>query len=70
MSNLHKISHFICVITSGSCLEKSSDFKNCFGLDIEATVEPGHRVKFDKFNVVCKSAEHFKRISGKTIDSL
>ena len=26
--------------------------------------------RFDKFNVVCKSEEHFKRISGKTIDSL
>ena len=44
-SILHEISHLICVITSGSCLEKSSDFKHCFGPDIEATVEPGHRVK-------------------------
>ena len=39
-ANLHKISHLICVIASGSCLEKSSNFKHCFGLDIEATVEP------------------------------
>ena len=44
-SNLLKISHLICVITSGSCLEKPRDFRHCFGLDIEATVEPGHRVK-------------------------
>ena len=44
-SNLHEISHLICVITSGSCLENSSDFKHSFGLDIEATVKPGHRVK-------------------------
>ena len=35
----------ICVITSGSCLENSSDFKHCFGVEVEATVEPGHRVK-------------------------
>ena len=48
-SNLHEISHLICVITSGSCLEKSSNFKHCFGHDIEATVEPGHRVKSLQF---------------------
>ena len=48
-SNLHEISHLICVITSGRCLEKSSDFKHCFGLDIGATVEPGHRVNIHTY---------------------
>ena len=45
MSNLHKILHLICVKTSGNWLENSSDFKHCFGFEVEATVEPGHRVK-------------------------
>ena len=44
-TNLHEISHWICVKTSGSCLENSSDFKHCFGLEVGATVEPGHRVQ-------------------------
>ena len=48
-SNLHEISHLICAITSESCLESSSVFKHCFGLDIEATVEPGYRVKSLQF---------------------
>ena len=39
-SNLHEMSHLLCVKTSGSCLENSSDFKCCFGLEVEATVEP------------------------------
>ena len=38
-SNLHEISLWICVKTSESCLENSSDFKYCFGLEEEATVE-------------------------------
>ena len=37
--------HLLCVKTPGSCLENSSDFKHCFGLEVEAAVEPGHRVK-------------------------
>ena len=44
-SNLHEISQLIWVITSGSCLANSSDFKHCFGLEVEETVEPGHGVK-------------------------
>ena len=39
----------ICVITSGRCLEKSNDFKHCFGLDVEATVESGHRVNIHTY---------------------
>ena len=40
VENLHEISHWICVKTSESYLENSSDFKYCFGLEVEATVEP------------------------------
>ena len=40
MSNLHETSHWICVKRSESYLENSSDFKYCFGLEVEATVEP------------------------------
>ena len=40
---LHEISDWICVKTSGSFLKNSSDFKHCFGLEVGATVEPGHK---------------------------
>ena len=40
VENLHEISHWICVKTSESYLENSGDFKYCFGLEVEATVEP------------------------------
>ena len=60
MSNLHEISPVIYVKTSGSCLEKSSDFKHCFGLELEADVEPGHRVKSSLFR-------HFKNIQADTL---
>ena len=48
-------------MTSGSCLENSNDFKHCFGLEVEATVEPGHRAKIfivctlPKYSVVLAS---------------
>ena len=54
MSNLPEISHFICAITSGSCLEKSSDFKHCSRLEVEATVEPVHRVKSLLVSTPCR----------------
>ena len=49
-SNLHEIFHLICVKTLGSCLEKSSDFKHCFALEVEAAVERGQRVKSFRFD--------------------
>ena len=43
-SNLHELTHSICVITSGSCLETQA-ISNSFGLEVEATVDLVHGVK-------------------------
>ena len=72
-SNLHEISHLICVTTSGSCLENSSDFKHCFELDIESTVEPGTLgilQKYSEVNLRHATVAHLRKLKGTFLPSL
>ena len=46
MTNFLGIAHLIPLRTQDSCLEISSECKYCLGLKLEATVEFGHRVKY------------------------
>ena len=57
------MSRLIRLITSGSCLENSSDFKHCLGVNVEATVEPGYRVKSQCYR-------HLENIHVLTADTL